>query len=375
MSEQVTFGLYRLRNGSPAMKFGVALCVLLLPAFLVVAAPAPAAAQVAVGISVTIAPPAIPVYVQPVCPGPGYIWTPGYWAWDPDFGYYWVPGTWVLAPYPGWLWTPGYWGWANGVYLWHEGYWGPVVGFYGGINYGFGYNGRGYYGGYWDHGTFYYNRAVNNVRTTNIRTVYSKPVPRGVTTTRVSYNGGRGGIALRPTAAQLAAARGKGSAPVAMQREHLQAARRDPGLRASVNRGRPAIAATPKPGEFKGPGVVRATRAGAPFKAPPSRAAHPGGREGAARPAGPERRQPVTAPGREAMPPGARPAPPRSEPQRPVSRPPEPRREQPRPEMVRPQAEPRFTPEAPRMAPHPAAPRPEPRPQGGERREPGGPRP
>ena len=28
-------------------------------------------------------------------PGPGYIWTPGYWAYDPADGYYWVPGTWV----------------------------------------------------------------------------------------------------------------------------------------------------------------------------------------------------------------------------------------------------------------------------------------
>ena len=31
-------------------------------------------------VSVGIAPPALPVYTQPVIPGPGYIWTPGYWA-------------------------------------------------------------------------------------------------------------------------------------------------------------------------------------------------------------------------------------------------------------------------------------------------------
>jgi len=35
-------------------------------------------------------------------------------------------------------------------------YWGPVVGFYGGINYGFGYFGRGYEGGRWEHDHFYY---------------------------------------------------------------------------------------------------------------------------------------------------------------------------------------------------------------------------
>src|SRR6266567_3906836 len=134
-----------------AARIAVCSAGLLLLAFLVTAAPAPSCAQVSVGISVTFAPPALPVYVQPFCPGPDYIWTPGYWAWDPDFGYYWVPGTWVLAPYPGLLWTPGYWGWYEGAYVWYEGYWGPVVGFYGGINYGFGYNGFGYYGGYWDH--------------------------------------------------------------------------------------------------------------------------------------------------------------------------------------------------------------------------------
>src|SRR6516225_5265885 len=101
----------------------------------------------AVFVSVAIAPPVLPVYSQPIAPGPGYIWTPGYWAYGPA-GYYWVPGTWVIAPFVGALWTPGYWGWANGLYLWHAGYWGTRVGFYGGVNYGFGYVGTGFYGGY-----------------------------------------------------------------------------------------------------------------------------------------------------------------------------------------------------------------------------------
>src|SRR5579863_10146221 len=94
--------------------------------------------------SSNIAPPELPVYEQPICPGDGYIWTPGYWAWDDQHGdYYWVPGTWVLAPEPGYLWTPGYWGWNDSAYVFYPGYWGPVVGFYGGINYGFGYFGHG----------------------------------------------------------------------------------------------------------------------------------------------------------------------------------------------------------------------------------------
>ncbi|HEV2731037.1 MAG TPA: YXWGXW repeat-containing protein, partial [Terriglobales bacterium] len=52
-----------------------------------------------VSVSVSLAPPVLPVYEQPPCPGDGYIWTPGYWAYDYDDGdYYWVPGTWVEAP-------------------------------------------------------------------------------------------------------------------------------------------------------------------------------------------------------------------------------------------------------------------------------------
>jgi len=105
------------------------------------------------------APPALPQYDQPEPPGPGYMWTPGYWAWGPT-GYYWVPGAWVEPPYQGALWTPGYWGDGDdGFYFWNAGYWGPTVGFYGGINYGFGYFGSGFYGGYWNGGVFFYNSA------------------------------------------------------------------------------------------------------------------------------------------------------------------------------------------------------------------------
>ena len=90
------------------------------------------------------------------------MWTPGYWAYGDD-GYYWVPGAWVPAPYEGALWTPGYWGWASGLYVWHRGYWGPHVGYYGGVNYGFGYMGVGFAGGVWRGGVFAYNTAVVHV--------------------------------------------------------------------------------------------------------------------------------------------------------------------------------------------------------------------
>ena len=90
-------------------------------------------AHAGIFISVGFAPPMLPIYVQPPLPSPGYLWTPGYWAYGPG-GYYWVPGVWVRPPQLGVLWTPPYWGWGGGQYLFHEGYWGPHVGFYGGIN-------------------------------------------------------------------------------------------------------------------------------------------------------------------------------------------------------------------------------------------------
>ena len=235
-------------------------------------------ADVSVGIAVTIAPPDLPVYAQPPCPGEDYIWTPGYWAWD-GYDYYWVPGTWVLAPQPGFFWTPGYWAWRDGAYFWSAGYWGPVVGFYGGIDYGYGYFGRGYEGGRWDRGHFYYNRAVSNVNVTVIRNTYNTTVVnRTVTVNRVSFNGCRGGVDARATAQEESVARERHVAMVAAQTRHVEDARKDQQLRASRNHGLPPVAATDKPGDFKGRNVVRASRAGAvhsnerPANVPPNAA-------------------------------------------------------------------------------------------------------
>ncbi len=226
------------------------------------------------GVFITIAPPALPVYEQPLCPGDGYLWTPGYWAYGDDFDdYYWVPGTWVLAPEVGFLWTPGYWGWGGDRFVFYEGYWGPQVGFYGGINYGFGYFGDGYEGGRWDHDRFFYNRSVNNVNITEIHNVYNTTVINNTTVNRVSYNGGNGGINRRPTPQEEAVAHERHIPPVAVQTQHVQAARANPQLRASANQGKPPIAATPKPGAFSDRAVVPAKQAGAPYKPPANRAA------------------------------------------------------------------------------------------------------
>jgi len=205
-------------------------------------------AQVSVGISVGIAPPAFPYYEQPLCPGDGYIWTPGYWAWD-GTDYYWVPGTWVEAPFIGGLWTPGYWGWGGSAFMWHVGYWGPQVGFYGGINYGYGYGGFGYEGGRWDGGHFAYNTSVSRVDVTVIHNTYVQHVTN-VNPGRVAYNGGTGGIQRQPTATETAAAGERRAGPTTEQEQHDQVARSSPAQHFSSNHGTPAVAATAKPGDL-----------------------------------------------------------------------------------------------------------------------------
>jgi WXXGXW repeat (2 copies) len=238
-----------------------------------------ASAQVAVEFSVGFAPPELPVYEQPICPGEGYMWTPGYWAWDDDDqDYYWVPGTWVEAPQVGYLWTPGYWGWGGEAYVFHVGYWGPVVGFYGGIDYGWGYTGRGYYGGRWDHDHFYYNREVNRIDERQVRNVYNERVENHYNVTRVSYNGPNG-VNARPTPQEEAAARERHIGPVATQNQHIQAARGNPELRASANRGKPPIAATARPAAFSGGGVVPA-KAGGNYNPPANRGGNNANRGG-----------------------------------------------------------------------------------------------
>jgi hypothetical protein len=236
------------------------------------------AAFAQIGISVSFGPPAIPVYEQPICPAVGWLWTPGYWAWDPDYGdYYWVPGTWVEAPEVGYLWTPGWWGWGGSGFLFHEGFWGPHVGFYGGIDYGFGYFGNGFEGGRWQGNQFFYNRAVMNVNETVIHNVYNTTIVNNTTINRISYNGGQGGITVHPTPEQLSVDQERHIPPVAAQVQHLQTARSNPQLRATVNHGAPPIAATGRPAEFKGEGVVPAREAGAPYHPPANATANRGG--------------------------------------------------------------------------------------------------
>ncbi len=203
-------------------------------------------AHAGIFIGVSFAPPVLPVYVQPPLPAPGYIWTPGYWAYG-DAGYYWVPGVWVQPPMVGLLWTPGYWGFAGGIYGWHGGYWGPHVGFYGGVNYGFGYGGIGFFGGEWRGGVFAYNSAVANfggVHVTNVyvdRTVIERNTI--VNANHASFNG-PGGIVRQPSAQESQFANEHHVEPTSNQTQHQNFAAQDRSQLASVNHGQPATTAS-----------------------------------------------------------------------------------------------------------------------------------
>jgi len=241
--------------------------------FLALTIPATLFGQIRVSIS--IGPPPLPVYEQPLCPGDGYLWTPGYWAYDESVSdYYWVGGLWVMAPQEGLLWTPGYWGWSDRGYLFNEGYWGTEVGFYGGINYGYGYYGIGYGGGRWDGGHFFYNRSENRIDAANIHNVYEEKLDHGRDGNRVSFNGGAGGIDARANAQQEAVSRNTHIAPVAFQTEHAQTARSNPELRATSNHGNPSSAAEPAPQSQEKYSEVRSPRVAihpndlAPFQRP-----------------------------------------------------------------------------------------------------------
>jgi hypothetical protein len=197
-------------------------------------------------LSVAIAPPVLPVYAQPVCPGPDYIWTPGYWGircnrlllGPGNLGISSGAGptvdAWVLA-------------FANGLYGWHAGYWGPHVGFYGGVNYGFGYFGVGFVGGIWSDGHFRYNTAVMHVDPAAVHNTYvSRSVIRNTTVNHASFNG-PGGITARPTAGEVRAEHEHHIAPTTVQTNHVRAAGENRNNLVSVNHGRPATMATSRP--------------------------------------------------------------------------------------------------------------------------------
>ena len=201
--------------------------------------------QSGTGIAILEAPPSLADDDQPPCPQDGYIWIPGYWAYQSgDLGggdYYWVPGAWVQPPRVGVLWTPGYWSYSAGGYSFHAGYWAPHVGFYGGIDYGHGYPGDGFTGGVWHGDQYSYNRAVTNVDAALVRSTYNTTFnakPAG----KASYNG-IGGVIAGPSAREREFADDPRVAATAIQQARAQQAARNPALSARV---------TAKPGATNG---------------------------------------------------------------------------------------------------------------------------
>jgi len=306
---------------------------LILSLFLVLFVASAAKAQLSISLSVGIAPPALPVYVQPACPTDGYLWVPGYWSYANDGGYFWVPGYWAAPPNPGLLWTPAYWGFAGGFYGFHTGYWGAHVGFYGGVNYGYGYGGSGFGGGNWVGGSFRYNTAVVNVNTTVVHNTYvDRTVINNVTVNNHTSFNGPGGVTAKPTPEERAAMKEPHVEPTAAQKGHEQTAAKDPGQFAKNNGGHPAAAAMNKIGGTpvnehgkvatnsklgnKSPNAARTPQksAGANKSVAPKSEAKPGAINAEPK----QKAQPKAAPQRTAQP--QRPAQRTAQPQRPAQR-------------------------------------------------------
>ncbi len=102
---------------------------------------------------------------------------------------------------------------------------------------------------------------------TNVTNVYNKTVIVNNTST-TSFNGGNGGVQARPTAQEEAYGREQHTTALAAQSEHEHAASQNRDNFASVNHGRPAIAATARPGDFSRHSAVPARAAGGEYHAP-----------------------------------------------------------------------------------------------------------
>lgn len=74
------------------------------------------------GVTVAQAPPPPQAEAIPISPGPGYYWTPGYWAWQGN-NWVWIGGAWVVRPGPGVVWVPGHWVRHGHGWIWVGGHW------------------------------------------------------------------------------------------------------------------------------------------------------------------------------------------------------------------------------------------------------------
>ncbi len=70
---------------------------------------------------VTPSPPPVAQSVVP-SPGPGYVWQPGFWAWN-GTAWVWVAGHWVVPPHPQAVWVAPGWVQRPQGWYWQQGYW------------------------------------------------------------------------------------------------------------------------------------------------------------------------------------------------------------------------------------------------------------
>ena len=144
--------------------------------------------------------------------------------------------------------APGYWGFYGGRYGFYPGHWGMHIGFYGGINYGFGYVGLGYEGGYWNSGRFFYNRVYNHIDERHVHNVYNYNAGyRAQGVPRASFNGGQRGVQARPRPSEMAARREPTAPRMRTQVQHARSYSTAPGQLAAQNHGRPATPAVSRP--------------------------------------------------------------------------------------------------------------------------------
>jgi len=185
-------------------------------------------------------PPTLPDYEQPPCENDGYIWQPGYWAYNNrNLDYCWIPGIWIAPPRPEVLWTPPYWGYEGGGYHFHQGYWAHEVGYYGGINYGFGYTGHGFYGGEWREGRFNYNTVYVRINPAMVHHNYEiRRVEILHEHNRPSFNGPRG-VLIKPTHEELVEMNRVHIRPTREQVLHTKVSFSDRNQFAKINHGEP----------------------------------------------------------------------------------------------------------------------------------------
>ena len=71
---------------------------------------------------VRVGPPVPVVEARVVAPGPGYVWTEGFYRWD-GRAYVWVPGRYVRPPRARAAWVPGHWARERRGWYWVDGHW------------------------------------------------------------------------------------------------------------------------------------------------------------------------------------------------------------------------------------------------------------